>query len=106
MKSCGHKTTGRWLQSGYTGGRGNKILWTKDSLQADMNILIWKFTNKHQETDPYLLQAGIIGEDPSCSSQEPNRARSGADEGAVSMYHSLRWVLTGQQTEHATPGVF
>ena len=26
-----------------------------------MNILIWKFTNKHQEeTDPYLLLDGII----------------------------------------------
>ena len=47
--------------SGEGAVRGNKILWTKDSLGADMNILIWKFTNKHQEeTDPYLLLAGII----------------------------------------------
>ena len=51
--------------------RGNKILWTKDSLGADMNILILKFTNKHQETDPYLLLAGIIGEEQSC--HKPNR---------------------------------
>ena len=35
-----------------------------------MNILIWKFTNKHQETDPYLLLAGIIAEDQSCSNKQ------------------------------------
>ena len=69
-----------------------------------MNILIWKFTNKHQETDPYLLLAGIIAEDQSCSKQTESQLQY-VEELCQCIIH-YGGFLTEKQTQLDTAGYF
>ena len=62
-------------------GGGNKIFWTKEPLGADMNILIQKFTNKHQDLRSHLCPEDYV-----------------TSPGPLSMYHSLRRSVTEKQT--------
>ena len=107
LKSSGHKTTGRGR-----GGRvrGNKILWTKDSPGADMNILIWKFTNKHQEeTDPYLLlglywwRSELFQSNQTETQLSPRPWHGGPRCQCIIHYEGF---LTEKQTEASTAGYF
>ena len=104
-------TQNNWPGEGEGGVRGNKILWTKDSPGADMNILIWRFTNKHQEeTDPYLLLAGIILVKirvvPIQQNRNTTKSMALAWRTWVSMDHSLRRFSDRKANTSRHCGVF